>query len=115
MRRIFLILIVATLLLTRVQAQQVNYTITKNEPSFNNVPNLYVTPIPLLSMDFPIWGPNPDAILSSSLFGFGIRTHAIIGEKFQADLNFHQGIWPAKTRFLEIGGAMILRSRTKQK
>lgn len=95
-------------------AQKINYTVQKDAPQFENIPNLYITPY-LISTDFPLYGPNPDGILSGYVFGFGIRTHANLGNKFQVDLNFSQGLWPAKTRHFDIGGAMILKTKTKSK
>ncbi len=95
-------------------AQQIDYTVIKDAPQFENIPNLYITPY-LLSMDFPLYGPNPDAIMSGYAIGLGLRTHVNIGKKFQADFNFSQGIWPSKTRHLDLGGAIILNTKTKTK
>jgi hypothetical protein len=98
-----------------LHAQQVNYEVTQDAPNFESIPNLFVTPFPLTSMDFPFVGPNPDALDNASVFGFGLAAHAILGNRIQADLKLHQGIWPGKSTQFELGGALITKTKIKNK
>jgi len=118
MRKIlaFLLLINA---LNYSKAQQVNYTITKDEPDWNLIPNLYVSP--MFNMDLPVYGAGGMDALNSSSIGWGIRSHAIIYEKIYVDFNYMNGFWNVisnvneKPRQIELGGAYILKSNVNNK
>ena len=96
-------------------AQKINYSIVGNDPSWDGIPNLYITPV--LTMDVP-W--SNDGTNASHL-GWGVRSHAVIKGRFFADVVYTSSLWniistvDTKPRQLELGGAMLLRSAVSAK
>ncbi len=107
--------IIAAWVCTGVQARQTTYTIRANEPEWDRIPNLYVSPV--LTLDVPF---SNDGMNSSSL-GWGIRSHAVVRGRFFADINYMGSLWNivtninTKPRLFEAGGAMLLKSNVREK
>lgn len=110
-----LIFLAAVCLATAVQAQQSTYSISANEPEWENIPNLYISPT--LTLDIPFSNDG----MNSSTIGWGIRSHAVIKGRFFADINYMSSLWnivstiDTKPRLFEAGGAMLLKSNVREK
>lgn len=110
-----LLLMISVCLCAGVQAQQTAYSITENAPEWSNIPNLYISP--MLTLDVPF---SNDGTNASSL-GLGVRGHAIIAQRFFADINYMGSFWnvvtniDTKPRLFEAGGALLLKSSVTEK
>lgn len=96
-------------------AQQVEYTVSTNDPDWSHIPNLYVSPV--LTLDAPFSNDG----LNSSTFGWGVRTHAIVRGRFFADVNYMSSLWnivsriDKKPRLLEVGGTLLKKSSVTER
>ena len=116
--------IISTLTLLLVigssQAQNtVNYKITKDAPGLGDISNLYIAPKFIL--DIPFYSTqleDPTDAMTNFTLGIGLRTHAILFEKFLADVNMdlaYDIMGDGRYRLFELGGGMIINSKTKKK
>lgn len=114
MKKLVMLIIIACLAIA-AQAQQSTYSITNNAPEWSGIPNLYISP--MLTLDIPF---SNDGMNASSL-GWGVRSHAIIGGRFFADINYMNSLWnivtyiDEKPRLFEAGGAYLMRSTVREK
>jgi hypothetical protein len=101
------------------KSQTIEYTITKNEPEFKNIPNLFFSPG--ITLDAPLIGAGGTDAMNASTLGWGIRSHAIIKEKFYVDANFMRSFWNVisnvdqKPMQIELGGAYLTNIRVTEK
>ncbi|MCH8554184.1 MAG: hypothetical protein LAT76_03440 [Schleiferiaceae bacterium] len=95
---------------------QSTHTVLQDDPSFGALSNVYFTPYYLL--DFPAFSPRlsePLYFEGSAAIAWGFRAHANIKERFQVEMNYRKGVWEATTHNFELGGALIVRTRTRVK